>query len=93
MTDEFRKTGLNTVTSSEGFSVEANITGGVLYRDTQGDEVRIDSEWRVRPHGILLYTRGLKRLSPVALDKLLANVTRGLEYLGHPVEIWPGDET
>jgi hypothetical protein len=92
MTEEFKKTGMNTVTSANGFSVEARLAGGVLYRDDQG-ELRIDSEWSVDPHGIVLYTQGLDKKVPRArLDTILSNASRALEYLGHPVRL-QGDES
>jgi hypothetical protein len=62
MTEEFKKTGMNTVTSANGFTVEVKLPGGVLYRDDQG-EIRIDSECLVDPHGIVLYTQGLEKSS------------------------------
>ena len=41
MTEEFKKTGINTVTSANGFTVEVRLRGGVLYCDDQG-EICID---------------------------------------------------
>jgi hypothetical protein len=86
MADEFTKTGVNTVASTKGFTVEVRLTGGVRYRDDQG-ETRIDSEWLVNPHRILLYKSGLEKVSPARLETMLSNAMRALEYMGHPAEL------
>ena len=92
MTEEFKKTGTNTVTSANGFTVEVRLRGGVLYRDDQG-EIRIDSEWLVNPHRIVLYTQSLEKKVPRArLDTILSNAARALEYLGHPAQL-EGDQS
>jgi hypothetical protein len=86
MTEEFEKTKLNTVKSNTGFTVEVKFAGGVLYTDADG-ELRIDSEWLVKPHRILLYR---PRRNPVALDhfqRILPNLERALNYMGHPPEV------
>ena len=92
MSEEFKKLGENTVTSSKGFTVEVKTAGGVLYRD--GDsEVHIDSEWLVKPFRILLYKtspedRGLAKMEQARADAVILNVTRALQHLGQQVEIW-----
>jgi hypothetical protein len=86
MAEEFKKTGMNTVASANGFIVEVKLAGGVIYRDDQG-ETRIDSEWSVNPHGIVLYTRGFEKVTRARFDTIFSNVTRALEYMGHPVQV------
>ncbi|WP_148664999.1 hypothetical protein [Sulfuricaulis limicola] len=86
MNHEFQKTGLNTVTSSQGFTVEVKFAGGVHYHDAIGD-ILIDSEWLVNPPRILLYRRRAY-VSDSRLNDVYANAQRALEYLGHRVETW-----
>jgi hypothetical protein len=87
MTEELQKTGANTVTSTDGFTVEVKYAGGVLYRDGKG-EAHINSEWLVKPHRILLYKRGFEEMAGARVESIFSNVTRALEYMDHPVEIW-----
>lgn len=91
---EFKKTGANTVTSSNGFTVKAKLTGGVVYRDTQG-ETYISSEWLVESPdlGIILYkgdpgNKGFDGMEPTRIDSIFSDVARALEYLGYRVQIW-----
>lgn len=87
MENEFTKISTNTVTSSKGFTVQVKPMGGVLYRETDS-EVKIDSEWLVKPPGIILYKKGFDKMEQSRIDNMFANVARALEYLGHRVEIW-----
>jgi hypothetical protein len=89
MSEEFKKTGVNTVTSEKGFTVEVKFAGGVLYRDSNG-EVKIDSEWLAKPPGILLYKnkKRFDKMQQSLFDDMFSNVAKALEYLGHRVEIW-----
>ena len=84
MSEEFKKTGLNIVTSTNGFTMEVKVAGGVVYRDNTG-EYFISSEWLVEPPklGIILY-----KMEQSHIDNIFSNVKRALEYLGHRVEIW-----
>jgi hypothetical protein len=91
MIEEFKKTAVNTVTSANGFTVEVKFAGGVLYRDNQG-ETRIDSEWLVKPHRILLYKRGFEKVTRARVDSIFSNAARALEYMGHPVEVRGNDD-
>jgi hypothetical protein len=84
MAEEFKKTGVSAVISTNGFTVEVMGFGGVLYRDNQG-ETRIDSEWLVKPHRILLYKRSFEKIPRARFDTIFSNATRALEYMGHPV--------
>ena len=87
MCGEFQKAGLNTVTSSKGFTVEVKLAGGVIYRDFNG-ETHIDSEWLVKPPRIILYKKGFDKIELSRVEGMFSNVARALEYLGHQVEIW-----
>gem|GEM_PF-4616912 len=94
MSEEFRKSGANRVTSSNGFAAEAKLTGGVEYRDDRG-EALIRSEWLVEPpnFGIVLYkndpgNKGFDKIDESRVDTIFSNVTRALEYLGHRVQVW-----
>lgn len=89
MSEEFKKAGVNTVTSSNGFTVQVKPMGGVLYRDANG-EVKIDSEWLVKPPRILLYKnkKSFDKMEQSLFDNMFSNVAKALEYLGHRVEIW-----
>lgn len=89
MSEEFKKIGVNTVTSENGFTVQVRPMGGVLYRDANG-EFKIDSEWLVKPPRILLYKskRSIDKMEQAIFDNMFINVTRALEFLGHQVEIW-----
>jgi hypothetical protein len=94
MSEEFKKSGLNTVTSTNGFTVEVKLAGGVLYRDSNG-ELEIDSEWLVKPPklGIILYkgsrgNKGFDKMEQPRIDSIFCDAARALEYLGHRVEIW-----
>jgi hypothetical protein len=84
MAEEFKKTGVSTVTSTNGFTVEVMGLGGVLYRDDQG-ETRIDSEWLVNPTRILLYKGRFKEVPRARFETIFSSATRALEYLGHSV--------
>jgi hypothetical protein len=87
MIEEFKKIGVNTVTSSKGFTVQVKPMGVVLYRDANG-EVEIDSEWLVKPPRILLYKnkKTFDMMDQSLFDSMFSNVARALEYLGHQVE-------
>lgn len=92
MSDEFTKTGINTVISSKGFAVQVKPMGGLLYRESNS-EIEIDSEWLVRPPGIILYkgshgNKGFDKMEQSRIDSIFFDVARALEYLGHRVEIW-----
>jgi len=87
MSEEFHKTGLNTVTHVKGFTVEVKFAGGVVYRDASG-ETLINSEWLAKPPGIILYKRGFDQMEQSLMDSMFSNVAKALEYLGHRVEIW-----
>ena len=87
MKDELIKTSTNTVTSSKGFTVQVKPMGGVLYRESNS-EIKIDSEWLVKPPRIILYKKGFDNMEKSRLDSIFSNVERALEYLGHRVEIW-----
>jgi hypothetical protein len=87
MEDEFTKISTNIVTSSKGFTVQIKPMGGVLYSESDR-EVKIDSEWLVKPPGIILYKKGFDKMEQSRIDSIFSNVTRALEYLGHRVEIW-----
>jgi len=90
MNEEFKKSGINTVTSSDGFVVEVKFTGGVFYRDRER-EVYVDSEWTTKPHGILLYrtsndNKGLSGLTNPQIDAIFIKLIRALQFLGHRAE-------
>jgi hypothetical protein len=92
MNEEFRKTGTNTVTSTKGFTVEVKPAGGVLYRDANV-QAEIDSEWVVKPAGIILYkgsfgNKGFSEIGQSQIDDIFSNTARALEHLGHRVEVW-----
>ena len=94
MSEEFQKTGTNTVTSSKGFTVEVSVAGGVLYRDASGERY-ISSEWLVKPPGlgIILYkgsrgNKGFDKMEQSRIDSIFSKVARALQYLGYRVEIW-----
>jgi hypothetical protein len=79
MNEEFRKTGTNTVTSTKGFTVEV--------------QAEIDSEWVVKPAGIILYkgsfgNKGFSEIGQSQIDDIFSNTARALEHLGHRVEVW-----
>jgi hypothetical protein len=85
MNDEFKKTGVNTVTSSNGFTVEARFAE-VSYDDAAG-RVEIYAEWGGTPTEVILYKRSLDGMAISRVDTVLSNVTRALNYLGHRVEV------
>jgi hypothetical protein len=85
--EEFHKDATNTVSSTNGFTVEVRFGGGVLYRDHDG-EIPIDSEWLAEPHRILLYLPRCGGSTRDRINRILPGVVRALEYLGHPVELW-----
>jgi hypothetical protein len=91
MNTEFSKIEPNTAASANGFTVEAKFAGGVHYHDDKID-LHIDSEWLMNPFGILLYksqfsVNKLSNLPQTRIDEIFSNVIRGLEFLGHRVEI------
>jgi hypothetical protein len=89
MTEEFKKIGVNTVTSTIGFTVQIGPGGGVLYHDGSR-EVRLESEWLVKPSlRILLYTRGFEKAAENEI--IFSSIVRALEYMGYPVEVWSND--
>jgi hypothetical protein len=90
MSQEFQKTGANAATSSRGFTVEVQIAGGVIYRDS-GGETRVESEWLKNPFRILMYPAQLRRTAGSRAEEILADAKRALEYLGYQVELWPYD--
>jgi len=87
MSEEFTKTGVNTVVSSKGFTVQVKPMGGVLYCESER-EIKIDSEWLVKPPRILLYKAGFGKMEQSRIDIIFSNVAKALQYLGHQVEIW-----
>ena len=86
MKGEFRKTDLNSVTSSRGFTVDLRFAGGIHYRDSASD-LAIDAEWLLNPPRILLYRQRGGSVPDRRLDEVYSNVQNALEYLGHRVEI------
>jgi len=94
MIEEFKKSGPNTVVSTNGFTVKVKLAGGVLYCDSNGER-EIDSEWLVKPPnlGIILYkgsrgNKGFDNMEQSRIDSIFCDTARALEYLGHRVEIW-----
>lgn len=85
VSDEFKRTGANSVTSSAGFAVEARFAE-VSYDDGSG-HVEIYAEWGGAPTEVILYRKSLKDMVVSRVDTVLSNVTRALKYLGHRVEI------
>jgi hypothetical protein len=85
VSDEFKRTGVNAVTSSTGFTVEARFAE-IIY-DDEGGHVEIYAEWGGAPTEVILYKHGLKDLAVSRVDTILSNVTRALKYLGHRVEV------
>ena len=85
MHDEFNRTGVNKVTSSTGFTVEARFAA-VCYDDAVG-HVEIYAEWGGTPSEVLLTNASLDRLKSARADVVLANVRRALNYLGHEVTV------
>jgi hypothetical protein len=91
MTEEFRKIGPTTITSTAGFTVEVKFPGGIVYRDDQG-ETHIDSEWLGEPNRLLLYKSSVEKLAPDRVGSIISNVARAVEYMGYPVVVWPDDD-
>ena len=85
MHDEFNRTGLNSATSSNGFTVEARFAE-IVYDDAAG-HVEIYAEWGGSPTEVLLSKRSLDRMETSRANTVLSNITRALEYLGHRVEV------
>jgi len=85
MDGEFNRTGVNAVSSSQGFTVEARFAE-ICYDDAVG-HVAIYAEWGGSPTEVLLSKRSLDRMATSRADTVLSNVTRALEYLGHRVEV------
>ena len=85
MDEEFKRAGVNTVTSANGFTVEARFAE-VSYDDVAG-HVEIYAEWGGDPTEVILYKRSLNGMATSRVDTVLSNVTRALKYLGHRVEI------
>jgi hypothetical protein len=83
---EFQKAGMNTVTSTKGFTVEVKFAGGVEYHDSIGS-VSIDTEWLVNPPRILIYHKRSDAMDP-RLNEVYGNAQRALEFLGYRVETW-----
>ncbi len=85
----FQKVGPNSAKSDEGFIVTWLPSGGVDYSDASGT-VRVDSELLLKPSRILLYPRSgsLKTMNDHRAGEVLSSVIRGLEFLGHQVEVW-----
>jgi hypothetical protein len=83
--EEFKKAGTNTVTSANGFTVEARFAE-VSYDDAAG-HVDIYAEWGGTPTDVILYKQSLNGMTPSRVDTVLSNVTRALKYLGHRVEL------
>jgi hypothetical protein len=92
----FQKTGPNTVTSDEGFSVE--VLGRTGLRYTEGDRVmRIDSEFLVGPHGMAVFGPSVQAWEPPhegdAVDdgeraRILDNVRRAFKFEGFDIEVY-----
>jgi hypothetical protein len=85
MDDEFKRVGVNAVTSSNGFTVEARFAE-VSYDDAVG-HLEIYAEWGGTPTEVILYKRSLNGMTTSRVDTVLSNVTRALRYLGHGVEV------
>jgi hypothetical protein len=83
----FEKTGEYSVSSTEGFVVEMQRYGGVLYRDADG-EVLIGTSWWGAPPGVQLHpiTLSAKGLSQARIDLIMPRVVGALQYLGWHVE-------
>jgi hypothetical protein len=91
MNEEFQQND-RVITSSKGFAVEVKIAGGVLYRDSTG-EFKIDSEWLVKPPGIILYkgsrgNKGFEKIEQSRVDAIFSDVARALEFMGYKAQIW-----
>ena len=92
MSEEFKKTGADTVTSSKGFTVQLTIAHGVWYRDADGEK-HISCEWLANPSGIILYkgargNTGFDKMDQSRIDSIFFDVAKALEHLGHRAEIW-----
>jgi hypothetical protein len=94
VSEEFKRNGANSVTSSNGFTVEVNLSGGVVYRGAGGENY-IRSEWLVDPPalGIILYkgdpgNKGFDKADQSRVDALFSDVARALEFLGYKVQVW-----
>jgi hypothetical protein len=90
MLTEFRKTELSTASSNKGFEVKVEFGGGVLYKD-ENYNVRISSEWLVSPHRMLIYLSSFRTIERCRREEVFSNLRRAVEFLGHPVELWPDD--
>ena len=91
MDSEFQKNG-RTVTSSKGFAIEIKAVGGILYRDPRG-QFEIDTEWLVKPPGIILYkgslgNKGFEKMEQSQIDGIFFNAARAVEFFGYHSEIW-----
>ena len=91
MNQEFTKTD-KIIVSSKGFTVEVKIAGGILYRDSTG-EFEMDSEWLVKPAGIILYkgsrgNKGFEKIEQSRADAIFSDVARALEFMGYKAQIW-----
>jgi hypothetical protein len=83
--EEFKKAGTNTVTSANGFTVEARFAE-ISYDDAAG-HVEIYAEWGETPTEVILYKQSLNGMATSRVDTVLSNVTRALKYLGHRVQV------
>jgi hypothetical protein len=91
MSEEFTKTAPGTAVSGEGFSIEVQTAGGIIYRDST-EEIFVDSERVLRPSSGMVINRNShlnKRLmeqNPAKIDEVLRKIVRALKFLGFNVE-------
>jgi hypothetical protein len=94
MSDEFTKSG-RTAVSTEGFSIEVEIAGGVIYRDAT-NEVRLGAEWLMtKPFGIAISKRsrankGLEGKDQAQIGAVFDKVIRALQFMEYRVEVDEG---
>jgi hypothetical protein len=88
MDEKLEKTGEHGVRSTEGFAVEIQRFGGVLYRDANG-EVIIGTSWLGKPSGIMLHpgTLGANGLDQARIDLIIPRAVRSLQHLGWYVDV------
>lgn len=91
MSQEFQRSGPNSVTSTEGFSVDVIPAGGVIYRGPDG-VISIDSELLVKPtFGMVIYegshaNRGLENKDSIEIKAIFDRIAEALQFLGYRVE-------
>jgi hypothetical protein len=61
----------------------------VDYSDEQGS-IRVDAEYMLKPFRIAVYVRSgdLRTMEGDRVEKIVGNVVRALEFMGHQVERW-----